>query len=143
MTRSLFLSAVPVLMATSLALPGCKDPEQQELAVLASAVERFHAATDEAIGARAQDVQNVPCREKRVCGVKALCVAATSALSQSTALRLELRGSTKDLDAGRLTPDMPQVVSMLQKLNESDRKLTEGQKLLADCDQEIFRLKRP
>jgi len=132
-----------MLLATGLALPGCKDPEQQELAALASAVERFHAATDEAVVARAQDVQNVPCREKRVCGVKALCVAASSALAQSTALRLELRGSTADLDAGRLTPNMPQVVSMLQKLNESDRKLTEGQKLLSDCDQEIFRLKRP
>jgi hypothetical protein len=32
---------------------------------------------------------------------------------------------------------------MLQKLNESERLLTEGQKLLSDCDQELLRLKRP
>jgi hypothetical protein len=123
------------------ALVSACSTSKPEAASLVASVERFHRASNDERPLRADDLTNVVCTAPDVCGTKSLCVAAIGATAKALRLKHEAETVLADVEAGRKSPDDPEMRALPDKLNQATASLKEGHDKMPACDQQILILR--
>ena len=120
----------------------CTSGDRTEAAQVAETMDRFRKAPNAGKPDMLAPLRKASCSATDVCQARDACLASADATSRSLVLKNEVEQALVQLDAGTLSRDSLEAQGLAAKLDESQKLLDEGFRLLPACDDQVIALKR-